>query len=126
MKHSNLSRLFVLVMTMHVSLILMAQQNENPKKPPENSFQVRIRQEGTTAFRLIIDNPSRKKLDISIVHTLNGVASNTITDKEIYNCRYDFEAAEDGRYQVIVASRKEKFRQEIELNTVTTRSIRID
>jgi len=126
MKHKNLIRLAVFVISMQLSLLASAQPENVKSTETENSFRVRIQPEGTVSFRMFVENPSSKKLDITVIHSLNGVVADTTIDKTAYTCKYNFESAEDGRYIVIVSNGKEKFKQEIELNTVTTRNIRID
>jgi hypothetical protein len=124
MKRKNVFRSVIVSFMFILPFAGLAQDNADKIKP-QTSFQVRIQPEGPLSFRLLIDNPFRKRLDISIMHSVNGPAVDTMVEKETFSCRYNFESAEDGRYVITISNGKEKFSQEIELNTITTRNIRL-
>ena len=52
-----------------------------------------------------------------------GVVVDTSFTGDQFNCRFNFEMVDDGHYQVTLTSGKEKMTRNIEINTVTRRSL---
>jgi len=92
-----------------------------------SSFQVAILPDAKpAAFRLLVENPEKKNLKLTISHTDIGVLVDTIINSQEYQSRYTFDEAIDGRYKVTVENGKEKFSRDIELSTVTVRRMKLD
>ena len=93
-----------------------------PAKEP--SFAVVILPEKVgTAFRIFVQNPEKKKIEIQISHRDLGVLVDSSITEEQFNCRYNFEKVEDGYYQVILINGKERITRDIEINTVSKRNL---
>jgi len=116
-----------------VSVTAVAQQPQpvyavathNPRLPSrEPSFSVAIIPEKVgTAFRIFVQNPEKKKIEIQISHRELGVLVDSSIIEEQFNCRYNFDKVEDGYYQVILINGKERIMREIEINTVSKRNL---
>lgn len=91
----------------------------------ELSFRVNILSENDSCLKIFIHNPEKKKLQLTIIHSVTGYVADTIIEGDEYACRYNFSNADDGKYKVIVRNGKEKFTKEIELNTVTIRNLQL-
>ncbi|MGZ8558558.1 MAG: hypothetical protein ACXWWC_09505, partial [Chitinophagaceae bacterium] len=76
-----------------------------------------------TAFRLFVQNAERKKIELKISHKDLGLLVDTSFTDEQFNCRYNFEQVEDGYYQLIIVTGKERVIWDIEINTVTKRNV---
>ena len=94
---------------------------------PERSFNVKLSADTDSSFRLDIQNPEKKKLELSLVHTVFGVMKDTVIADLHYAGRFNFSLADDGKYKLIVRSGKERYTRELELNTTTVinRNLRI-
>jgi hypothetical protein len=91
------------------------------------SFQVDIQPDAkSTAFRLVVQNPKKKNLKLTISHQDFGVLVDTVINSEEYKSRYTFDEAVDGRYILVLQNGKEKYAKQIELSTVTMRKMRMD
>ena len=90
----------------------------------EPSFSVAIVSEKVgTAFRIFVQNPEKKKIEIQISHRELGVLVDSSITEEQFSCRYNFDKVEDGYYQVILINGKERIMREIEINTVSKRNL---
>jgi len=90
----------------------------------EASFTVAIVPEKVgTAFRLVVENLEKKRIELKISHRELGLVVDTSFTDEQFNCRYNFDQVEDGYYQVILINGKERVIRDIEINTVTRRNI---
>jgi hypothetical protein len=76
-----------------------------------------------TAFRLIVQNPEKKKTEVKINHRELGLLADTSFTDEQFACRYNFDQVEDGHIQVTIISGKGKVTKDIEINTVTRRQV---
>ena len=99
--------------------------NNNLKLPgKETCFKVNVLPDvNSGSFVVLIQNPEKKKLQLQISHDVLGVAVDTTLYTEKFTCRYNLNESDDGRYNIIVGSGKEKYTKQIELNTVTTRNV---
>ena len=90
----------------------------------ESSFQVNVLPSSIpSAFRLFIQNPEKRKLQVLISHRVLGELVDTTVASENFSCRYLLDQADDGQYRITVSYGKEKVVKDIELNTVTTRQV---
>ena len=90
----------------------------------ETSFSVVIVPEKVgTAFRLIVQNPEKKKIEVKISHRELGVVADSSFTGEQFNCRYNFDQVEDGYYQLTLINGKEKVTKDIQINTVSRRNV---
>ena len=109
-------------------LITKAQNNTTVndfRKTP--SFQVELLPDAKpVAFRLVVENPEKTNLKLTISHIDIGVLIDTIINSKEYQSRYTFDEALDGRYKVTVENGKEKFSKDFELSTVTVRAMKLD
>ena len=93
----------------------------------ETSFTLSVvADEASPAFRLYVYNPEQKKVELQISHKLYGVVVDTSFTAGQFSRRYNFEQAEDGRYQVLLISGKERITKTVEITTVTTRNVVIN
>ena len=76
-----------------------------------------------TAFRVFVQNPEKRKIEIQISHRELGVLVDSSITEQQFNCRYNFDKVEDGHYQVILINRKERITRDIEINTVSKRNL---
>jgi len=91
------------------------------------SFQVALQPDAKpAAFRLVVENPEKKNLKLTISHSDIGVLVDTVINSKEYQSRYTFDEAVDGRYKVTVENGKEKFSKDFELSTVTVRTMKLD
>jgi outer membrane lipoprotein-sorting protein len=98
--------------------------NDHSLPVKETSFTVAIVPEKTgTAFRLFVQNTERKRIELKISHQDIGLLVDTSFTEEQFNCRYNFEQAEDGYYQVIIVNGKERVIRDFEINTITRRNV---
>jgi len=119
------------VIALSVSVTAVAQQPvyavsaNNPRlQPGEPSFSAAIIPEKVgTAFRIFVQNPDKKKIEIQISHRDLGVLVDSSITEEQFNCRYNFDKVEDGHYQVILINGKERITKHIEINTVSKRNL---
>ena len=90
----------------------------------EPSFSVVILPEKVgTAFRVFVQNPEKKKIEIQITHRELGVLVDSSITEPQFNCRYNFDKVEDGHYQVILINGKKRITRDIEINTVSKRNL---
>ena len=114
-----------------ISVTAVAQQpvyavsNNNLFLPAmEPSFSVVILPEKVgTAFRVFVQNPEKRKIEIQITHRELGVLVDSSITEQQFNCRYNFDKVEDGHYQVILINGKERITRDIEINTVSKRNL---
>ena len=98
--------------------------NELQSPVKEASFSVVVMPEKVgTAFRLIVQNPEKKKIEVKISHRELGLVADTSFAEEEFNCRYNFDQVEDGFYQLTLINGKERVTKDIQINTVTKRSV---
>ena len=91
------------------------------------SFQVDIQPDAKpAAFTLVVDNPEKKNLKLTISHRELGVVVDTVINSREYKGRYTFDEAIDGRYILVLQNGKEKYSKQIELSTVTLRKMKLD
>jgi hypothetical protein len=93
------------------------------QKPGELSFRVKLVPVDETLFRLLVENPLEKKLQIQISHPAFGTMIDTAISSLKFSRHYNLNESEDGRYRITVSHGKEKFSGEIELSTVTARRV---
>ena len=99
-------------------------ENNASFKDKEISFSLAIIPEKISpAFRLYVNNPEQKKIELQITHQENGLVVDTGFITGQFNRRYNFEQADDGRYVITLISGKERITKSIDINTVTTRNI---
>jgi hypothetical protein len=90
----------------------------------EASFSVAIMPEKVgTAFRLNVQNPEKKRIEVKISHREIGLVVDTSFTEKQFNCRYNFDQVEDGYYQLTLVHGKERVTRNIEINTVTKRNV---
>lgn len=90
----------------------------------EASFSVAVMPEKVgTAFRLIVQNPGKKKIEVKISHRELGLVADSTFTGEQFNCRYNFDQIEDGYYQLTLINGKERVTKDIQINTVTRRNL---
>jgi len=124
-------KIFATVITLFAVGVLSAQQayqitTTNDLRPPPkgSSFQVNIiRDSLPTGFSLMIQNPQKKKLQVQLSHSVFGVAADTTINTEQFARRYNLDEADDGIYIITVRNGKEKFKKQIEMNTVMKRNL---
>jgi hypothetical protein len=78
------------------------------------------------AFRLSDSNPGQRKIGLEITHKGYGVVVDTSFTSGQFICRYNFDQADDGSYQITLISGKERIKKTVEINTVTTRNAVIE
>jgi len=102
-----------------------ADSTSSPRLPArESSISLAILPEKVgTAFRIFVQNPKKKKIEIQISHRELGVLVDSSITEEQFSCRYNFDKVEDGYYQVILINGKERITREIEINTVSKRNL---
>ncbi len=101
--------------------------NEIHNQPEKPSFQVTISPVAkSTVFKLSINNPEGKKLNLRISHRVLGAVVDTTINSTFYSCRYNLTEAEDGKYTITVSDRKEEVVKGFELSTTTTRGIELN
>ena len=126
-------KMFPLILSLFITTAIIAQRplytttiNDN-RMPESNSFQVNIAAgKSATSFSLWIQNPDKKKLQLEIKHRHFGTLIDTVISNEEFSQRYNMEQADDGNYIITVSCGKEKVVKEIELNTVTTRIVKLN
>ena len=124
-------KIFNFIIALFITVASVAQQPVNtvttndPGLPAkESSVSVAIVPEKTgTAFTLFVQNTERKKIELKINHKDLGLLVDTSFSDEQFNCRYNFEQAEDGYYQVIIVNGKERVIRDFEINTITRRNV---
>ena len=130
MQTKILSSLIVLVLSTGISAqqsFLAVTKNNTRLPAKETSFTATVvADRTTTAFGLYVFNPEKKKLQLQISHEIYGQVVDTSFTSEQFNCRYNFEQADDGRYRVMIVWGKEKIIKIVEINTVTRRQIIIE
>lgn len=98
--------------------------NDLQSPATETSFSVVVMPEKVgTAFRLIVQNPEKKKIEVKISHRELGLVADSSFTEEQFNCRYNFDQVEDGYYQLTLINGKERVTKDIQVNTVTKRSV---
>lgn len=122
----SLIALFITVTVSAQQPLYTATINDNrvPQKELSFSFSL-IAAKTSTAFSVFAYNPEKRKIQVQISHQTLGLLVDTSFTGEQFNCRYNFDQVEDGRYQVVLISGKEKVIKEIEINTVTKRNLLI-
>jgi hypothetical protein len=113
-----------------MSVVVSAQQSYNAvtnntrsfNKEASFSFSV-IPDKTTAAFGLHVYNPAKKKIDLQISHKANGMVVDTVITDVQFDCRYNFDQADDGLYIITLSCGKEKISKEVAISTVTTRSV---
>ena len=116
--------LFITVTAVAQQPVYTVSTNDLRLPPKEASFSVVIMPEKVgTAFRLIIQNLEKKRIEVKINHREIGLVVDTSFTEEQFNCRYNFDRVEDGYYQVTIISGKERVTRDIEINTVTKRNV---
>jgi hypothetical protein len=89
----------------------------------ETSFTLSVVADKTSpAFGLYVFNPDQKKIGLQISHKGNGVVVDTVFTTGLFNRRYNFEQADDGRYEVTLECGKERITKTVDINTITTRN----
>lgn len=119
------------LIALFITVTAVAQQpvytvsSNDPRLPAkEASFSVAIMPEKVgTAFRLIVQNPEKKRIGVMISHRELGLLVDNSFTEEQFNCRYNFDQVEDGNYQVTLSNGKEKVTRNIEINSVTKRNV---
>jgi len=119
------------LIALFITVTAVAQQPDytvstnDPRLPAkEASFNVAIMPEKVgTAFRLIVQNPEKKRIEVKISHRELGLLVDSSFTEEQFNCRYNFDQVEDGYYQVTFINGKERVTRNIEINTVTRRNV---
>lgn len=92
----------------------------------EASFSVVVMPEKIgTAFRLIVQNPEKKKIEVKISHRELGLLADSSFSDEQFNCRYNFDQVEDGFYQLTLVNGKERVTKNIHINTVSKRNVEV-
>ncbi len=100
--------------------------NETPAQMEKPSFEVSLLPDvSPTVFKLAISNPEGKKLNLQISHQILGTLVDTTIYSVTFSSRYNLKEVEDGRYVITVSDRKEKIRKEVEVNTITRRSMEL-
>jgi hypothetical protein len=116
--------LFITVTAVAQQPVYTVSTNDFRLPAKETSFSVAIVPEKVgTAFRLIVQNPEKKRIDVKITHRELGLLVDSSFTEEQFNCRYNFDQVEDGNYQVTLINGKEKVTRDIEINTVTKRNV---
>ena len=99
-----------------------ANNSRVPGKEPSFSLSI-IPDKAAASFRVFARNPERKKIQVQISHKVYGVLVDTSFTGELFNCRYNFDQVEDGRYQVTLIGGKEKVKKDVEINTISNRHV---
>jgi hypothetical protein len=121
---SFMTALFITVTAVAQQPVYTVSTNDLRLPAKEASFSVVIMPEKVgTAFRLIVQNPEKKRIDVKISHRELGILVDSSFTEEQFNCRYNFDQVEDGYYQVTLINGKEKVTRDIEINTVTKRNV---
>lgn len=116
--------LFITVTAIAQQPVYTVSTNDPRLPAKEASFSVAITPEKVgTAFRLIVQNPEKKRIDVMISHRELGLLVDSSFTEEQFNCRYNFDQVEDGYYQVTLSNGKEKVTRNIEINSVTKRNV---
>ena len=98
--------------------------NDQKLTAKENSFNVSIiPDQVATAFNLFVQNEESKTIQLQISHKEYGLMVDTSFSATDYKCRYNFVNVEDGQYEITLISGKERITRNIEINTVTRRSL---
>ena len=93
----------------------------------ELSFSVSvIPDQATAAFNVRVYNPERKQIDLLISHKNNGIVVDTLITDVQFNCRYNFDQADDGQYTLTLRSGKEKLTKTVDINTVVKRNLSVE
>lgn len=96
------------------------QVNNNLRLPEqEPSFTVNVTPDSDAGFTLVLDNPTKKKIQVWIRHSVLGTISDTTIYKDKLTFHYNLDGVEDGKYIITVTSGKEKITKEIEMKTTT-------
>ena len=120
----SLIALFITIASAAQQPVYTATTNDHSQPPREASFEFSIIPDKiATAFGLFIHNPEKKRIRVEISHQVYGVVVDTSFTGDQFNCRFNFEMVDDGHYQVTLTSGKEKMTRNIEINTVTRRSL---
>ena len=101
----------------------------NTTKPFRNeaSFSVSVIPDKTKAvFNLHVYNPEKKKIDLLISHKANGAVVDTVITDVQFNCRYNFDQADDGQYVITLTSGKERVIKTADINTIVKRNISVE
>lgn len=121
---SFLIALFITVTAAAQQPVYTVSTNDLRLPAKEASFSVAIMPEKVgTAFRLNVQNPKKKRIEVKISHREIGLVVDTSFTEEQFNCRYNFDQVEDGYYQVTLINGKERVTRNIEINTVTKRNV---
>ena len=124
-----LTKKFFFALILSASVLMTKAQNTTTTNDLKriSSFDVQILPDvKPTAFILIVENPGKKPLGLTISHKESGVVIDTIIKDEEFRRKFSFDEAVDGRYTVTVERGKEKFSKEVELSTVTVRKMKLD
>lgn len=120
----SLIALFITTATIAQQPFYTATTNDRTLPAKEASFELSIIPDKiATSFGLFINNPEKKRIRIEISHQAYGVVVDTSFSSDQFGCRYNFERVEDGHYQVTLTSGKEKMTRNVEINTITRRSL---
>ena len=97
---------------------------ETVSKP---SFDMKVKADSTgQRFKVTVLNPKKKKLQLSIYHTVTGYVYSQAVDEE-YLCKYfNLSEADDGIYKVEIRNGRERLAQKINVNTYTEVSRKIE
>jgi len=101
----------------------------NTTKPFRNeaSFSVLVIPDKTSAvFNLHVYNPEKRKIDLQISHKASGVVIDTVIKDVQFNCRYNFDQADDGQYLITLTSGKERIIKTVDINTIVKRNLSVE
>ncbi len=70
-------------------------------------------------FVLVIENPLRESLQVTVWHEQFGTVSETQIHSKNLRCLYNLAATDDGRYTIAVTNGKTKWHQSINMTTTT-------
>jgi hypothetical protein len=121
---SFMTALFITAVAAAQQPVYTVTTNELQLPVKEASFSAVVMPEKNgTAFRLIVQNPEKKKIEVKISHRELGIVADSSFTEEQFNCRYNFDQVEDGLYQLTLINGKERVTKDIQINTVTKRSV---
>jgi hypothetical protein len=83
------------------------------------SFSASIHDSGDASFTLVVENPRKERLHLSVVHTQFGLVSDTTITSSKLRCKYNLQTVDDGEYTVEVTNGKDHVVKRFSMQTET-------